>query len=417
MQKTLSLLLLLMLCCPFSIMWLKLLLLFIIIFNQFFKYVSGHYICNYKKKYVIWFFLFFCSGLFSLLYGAIKGNPGVHYHYLVYLAWPILYPVVFSNLNIFSIRKLEEMLNFCYLFILITGVLSFLQMNFGLFTFFDPTLFGYEIADNSRPMYLFISPSGGAIVDFFILFSFMLSNYCLSEKRLSIRRIILLLLGFVYIVISSRRVMMFGFIYIPIILMLLTKLSKQYVKHKLRNRIFMIYTLPLICLFLGIGYVFADTEDFSLFFSSAFSSDGDFGRGENVRLDQGEALIKGWYDNFFFGAGTGINASVVRNDIPGVYELSYHAILFERGLFGSILYFGLLLIPIVWTVKIVKACKNIELSSFLLSYSVCYISLLSANATNPYIGAFDYIWIIFLYIALINNVDKIIDYEKSMYNY
>lgn len=372
---------------------------------------------TYRSKYIYWFFLYFLSGLCALAYGMLKGNPGPRFFLLSYLIWPIVFPLIFSLFKVTSLFKILRLFEKAYIFLLITGTIAFLQMNFGLFPFINIEFLGYELSEYERPMYLFISPSGPAIVSFFILFSFLLPYYCIDNNRLTVRKLIMLFFGFLYIVISSRRVMMFGFIYIPVLFLLLTNISNGYSKVQSRKTL-IVYTLPIICLFFGIGYIFADIDNFSLFFSSAFSSEGDFGSGENVRLDQRDALLKGWYDNVFFGAGTGINASVVRNDIPGVYELSYYAILFERGLIGGLIYFGLLLIPVVWTVRLVKNCKNRDLSAFLLSYAVCYLSLLIANATNPYIGAFDFMWVIFLFISILNIVEKTIIYErKSMCDY
>ena len=393
-------------------MWLKALLLTVSMSLVCIKFCMYKPKWAYEKKYKVWFLLFFCSGLVTLLYGAIKGNPGVHYYYLIYLVWPIAFPFIFTQLDCGSLFKIVRLFEVSYVVLLITGFVAFLQMNFGMFAFINIELLGYELSELARPMYLFISPSGPALVEFFILFSFLFSYYCLESDKLTVKKTILLLLGFVNIVISSRRVMMLGFVYIPILLILLTKLANYY-KKVYSQRIMLVYALPIVGLFFGIGYIFADIDNISLFFSSAFSSEGDFGSGENVRLDQRTALLNGWYDNFLFGAGTGVNASVVRNDIPGVYELSYYAILFERGLIGGLLYFGLLIVPVVWTIKLVKKCKKRDFSVFLLSYAVCYISLLIANATNPYIGAFDFMWVLFLFIVILNIVEKEILYGKK----
>lgn len=412
MKYPIYLLLVLMLCCSQSIMWLKALLLTVSMSLVCIKFCMYKPKWAYEKKYKVWFLLFFCSGLVTLLYGAIKGNPGVHYYYLIYLVWPIAFPFIFTQLDCGSLFKIVRLFEVSYVVLLITGFVAFLQMNFGMFAFINIELLGYELSELARPMYLFISPSGPALVEFFILFSFLFSYYCLESDKLTVKKTILLLLGFVNIVISSRRVMMLGFVYIPILLILLTKLANYY-KKVYSQRIMLVYALPIVGLFFGIGYIFADIDNISLFFSSAFSSEGDFGSGENVRLDQRTALLNGWYDNFLFGAGTGVNASVVRNDIPGVYELSYYAILFERGLIGGLLYFGLLIVPVVWTIKLVKKCKKRDFSVFLLSYAVCYISLLIANATNPYIGAFDFMWVLFLFIVILNIVEKEILYGKK----
>lgn len=211
---------------------------------------------------------------------------------------------------------------------------------------------------------------------------------------------------------------MLGFVYIPVVTLVLLhllriKLSKKYLLSVVKT-----YLIPIFVIIMGIGYIFIDSEDASTFFLSAVSSDGDFGQGENERLNQYFALLKGWQENLFFGAGTGIDAGVTRSDLPGTYELSYMAILFERGTIGGLLYFSIMTYPIIQAIRLGKYSKELQTKRLLISYSTCYISLLIANATNPYIAAFDFIWTVFLFIVILNLIDKKLVYErKNLCNY
>lgn len=367
----------------------------------------------YLHKYYNWFVLYLFSNVVALSYGIINGNPGTRYYYLIYLVWPVVFPVIFTVLKETNIKHIIKLFEVSYTFILITGMITFLKWNFGLFPFFNQELFGYEFDELARPMFLVISHSGPALVEFFALFGFLLAYYCIDSNGINLKRWTLLIMGMLYIVLSSRRIMIMGFVFIPIIYIALSSLMKVHSKPIIIVNSVRLYIFPILAMVLGLGYIFLDSDDAVFFFTSAFSSDGDFGSGENVRLDQYTALINGWYDNFFLGAGTGIDAKVSRSNIPGTYELSYIAILFERGAIGGLLYFSLLAYPIIQAVRLGKQSKELQTKKLLISYSTCYIALLIANATNPYLGAFDFMWFIFLFIVILNLTEKKFVYERK----
>lgn len=417
MNKLLYLLLLLMLCCPQSLMAFKAVLLSLLILYSVYIVLTSR-VRTYRSKYNLWILLYLFSGVSALIYGILKNNPGTHYYYLVYCAWPIVFPCILSLINYDSLKKVIRVFEMAYIFIFITGMLTFLKLNFGFPSFFNQEIFGYGETTTARPMFLVLSFSGGAVVQFFILFSFLMPFYCLERDGITLKRGLLLMMGMLYIVLSSRRIMMLGFVYIPVVTLVLLhllriKLSKKYLLSVVKT-----YLIPIFVIIMGIGYIFIDSEDASTFFLSAVSSDGDFGQGENERLNQYFALLKGWQENLFFGAGTGIDAGVTRSDLPGTYELSYMAILFERGTIGGLLYFSIMTYPIIQAIRLGKYSKELQTKRLLISYSTCYISLLIANATNPYIAAFDFIWTVFLFIVILNLIDKKLVYErKNLCNY
>jgi len=89
------------------------------------------------------------------------------------------------------------------------------------------------------------------------------------------------------------------------------------------------------------------------------------------------------------------------NDQPWAYELSYVALLFHTGIVGLTIYAA----AIVWIyrmgLRMIRSGDRIGL--YMLPTLVGTTCFLIGNATNPYLEKFDYIWVIFLPVALINH--------------
>ena len=120
-----------------------------------------------------------------------------------------------------------------------------------------------------------------------------------------------------------------------------------------------------------------------------------------ARTDQMDALISGWMDNPILGSGTGVNAGIVRSKIPGNYELTYVAKLFETGLIGICIYITLWILLFYWTIKCI-AKDNGYINYAIATITAMAIFMIS-NATNPYLGAFDYMWFMYFPFIFINN--------------
>ena len=123
--------------------------------------------------------------------------------------------------------------------------------------------------------------------------------------------------------------------------------------------------------------------------------------GPQARTSQFSALVSGWLENPIFGAGHGTSVRVIRsNEQPYAYELSYLALLFHTGLVGFLLYAS----GVIWIfyngVRLIQSGD--ELAKRGLPVYVGTACFLIANATNPYLEKFDYMWVIFLPLAFIN---------------
>jgi O-antigen ligase len=109
-----------------------------------------------------------------------------------------------------------------------------------------------------------------------------------------------------------------------------------------------------------------------------------------------------WSDSPWIGQGLGASASSVTRseEQPWAYELSYVALLFQTGLLGVIIYSSAVLWIFYKGIRLVRVRP--DAGQVILPLLAGLAGFLLANATNPYLSKFDYLWTIFLPVAAIN---------------
>ena len=381
----------LMMLFPVQLQSVKVLLLLSIIFLSFFLPIKLK--GKDCKTVLLWGYLYALMGLFSICYGFILNNPSPQKYVTIYLIWPLL----FTYLSIFISKtyfyRLMCCARYCLLANLLLGIIACLYFNInfvqeGFFLGYEPTI---------RPGFSIIAIAGGAVTSVMFWYFFFFTLIILQQKT-GILDYVILLLGVVFIFMTSRRVLFLNFALVPLFIFCLLFFIKHRSKKELmfrvyRNRMFLL----LICLFFMVLLVgnlglFDFTELSDFFYQISEASD------EPRRL-QAQSLLEGWMENPIFGHGAGVNASVVRSNIPGTYELSYLAMLFERGIIGVTLFIVQYIILMYWSIKALN--KGRIHSNYVLSLIVAVNLFLIANATNPYLGAFDYMWFLFLLLAVV----------------
>lgn len=121
-----------------------------------------------------------------------------------------------------------------------------------------------------------------------------------------------------------------------------------------------------------------------------------------LRRDQFTALLDGWRNQPLLGTGHGMPAEVIRSiETPWSYELSYVALLFHTGLVGTTAYAA----GVAWMAGMAYliARRGWPEAPSMVATLVGTSSFLVANATNPYLEKYDYLWVIFLPIAFVNS--------------
>ena len=135
--------------------------------------------------------------------------------------------------------------------------------------------------------------------------------------------------------------------------------------------------------------------------SSTINEFGVVDGGGSIRYEQFKDLINTWKQKPLLGWGEPSNAqNVIRSDVVGNYELTYVAMLMQRGILGMTIY----VLQIGWIyvklIKIIRHKNKYAKEGFcvLVAFSV----MLFANATNPYLKSFDRLIIQFWPLILIN---------------
>lgn len=122
----------------------------------------------------------------------------------------------------------------------------------------------------------------------------------------------------------------------------------------------------------------------------------------SIRVTQLRELIEAWHAHPLLGAGHGafLHDHIRDPERPWGYELSYPTLLFQAGLAGLLAYAALIGWLILQMVRIVRAGG--EHARTMLPLLVGLLAFLAANATNPYLLKFDFMWTLFLPLALVN---------------
>jgi hypothetical protein len=184
--------------------------------------------------------------------------------------------------------------------------------------------------------------------------------------------------------------------------------AKEFLKFKILG-----FLVLILSVFLTLTFFSCLEKNFSSAFhgfdvisiKNSFKSGFEFGHDEiaTLRSEQFLELIKAWWESPLIGHGLGASLDnfVRSKEQPWAYELSYAALLFHTGLIGLIIYFS----GVIWIFyKAFKICQSEKLLAFYIApVMVGMACFLVANGTNPYLEKFDFMWIIFLPIMLINN--------------
>ena len=195
---------------------------------------------------------------------------------------------------------------------------------------------------------------------------------------------------------SGRRAILVTSLFAPLLAYILTTGSGR------NTRTNPLTVFALVVLIATSGLIF-----FGLwpeYVTATISSIFDFTANESniERKLQFQALWSGFQAAPLFGAGAGAVADYIRSDeMPWAYELFYVSILFQYGIAGSSFYIAGISFIVFFLVKQVRKKGR---SSFEFFYLSGFLAFIAASATNPYIAKFDYMWTIFIPVALMNNL-------------
>lgn len=375
---------------PYQYQLIKAVLLAIILVYVFFWKYDVHF----SKKVFLWVLVYILMNTFSMSYGLIRGNPAPLAYFNVYFLWPIAYFILVTLVNRHIFNKMIVVMRYSLLLILCFGIIAFVYLNVNFIKSGD--LFGYVATIRSG--FPFIAISGGATTNVIYLYFFFLSIILIDYKTASVIDYINLFLGVLFIFFTSRRALMldfaFSFVLIVFFYPFLRRTDKRVMLNSYRRVSFILFLFTVIIGWIVLTFELFDFKEIENFVSDAFGKDKN-----DPRINQAISLIDGWQEAVFWGNGSGVNAEVVRSEIPGTYELSYLAMLFERGLIGFIIFIFQYVLLNYWGIK---QLKREFFSKYLLASMVALNLFMLANASNPYLMAFDHIWVLFITLIFIN---------------
>jgi hypothetical protein len=367
-----------------------------------------------KIDSTVLFFLvsFSLLALFFTFRGVLYNAPGAIRVLTVMWLWPMLFTfigILFGNKNNENYYKpfLNSFL-FVNYFLLLQCLLVFYANLFGL-SHIISVLFGniatgeysnlpkYSISSLSTLVYT----APFCIALFFYLFVYKMMK---ENKKIVMHLFFILPIILIVTFLSGRKAIFIEIISAPFLMTISLLLINFSVG--LKN------ILRLLCITMGIlllillMLVFLKNNIISnilTYISSGFDFHNSINMDSYVRYLQFHSLITAWYQHPLLGAGFGNHTDFVRDpQQPWAYELFYVALLYQVGIIGILFYF----MGIIWIIfQMLKICKKYQGSlygAFVFSTLSGVIFFLIANATNPYLGKFSYMWVIFLPVAIIN---------------
>jgi hypothetical protein len=354
-------------------------------------------------RVLIWFCGFLSYGLSWVWLGAVRGNPGVVSYLGVNVIWVILYAVLVAG-----IRDTR-------FFFLLVKTLVFAGLAISIYSFAVVLAALGLIAPNPLTecdadtrvgihsgFFQIASHNAGTLA---FAFPFMVTLLFVSGERnaMRIKRGYLYFataLTFAACILTGRRALWLLCMLTPAIIYLLSVWCRYDAKKMVTRRVAIYAGFVFIAIVFPALFMQAVGDWRYEFFVDRFTSAFE----EPARPAQLNALMKAFAEHPLFGTGFGVGISELIRDPerPWLYELSYAQMLHNSGILGFLAF--ALLVSWICAESIAILNRGIGQYEVILPLLTGMIGFLIANATNPYLASYDFMWIIFLPVAYINLV-------------
>jgi hypothetical protein len=356
---------------------------------------------NLVRKVFIWFLILLVYGNIWSFIGVVNNNPGAIDSFRLSVIWVLIYMVFICGINSYKIfYSLIKTLTISSLIISAYNIITLLVV---LEWWPDQLFIALDLGSRIGIHPGYIQFTAHNIGSLHFLVPFLISVYVLEEKERLFKVnnklfFLTLILTIAIAFLSGRRSLLLVFFITPIVIVFFNGIAgnKTNTKKIIGKLMFIFIIIVIVVAIIS----FSLQWNFSAFiknFFEAFNISSD-----NVRVSQYKALTDAFTHVPIFGSGfgKGVQEVVRSSKRPWNYELSYSLRLYNTGLLGIIIYIGCIAWIYITGFKIVKR-NNIK-DSLIISLLVGMTGFLIANATNPYFGSFDFMWVIFLPIAYIN---------------
>ena len=350
---------------------------------------------------ILWV-LTICVGLGGVFLGAINGAPGALSVSTIYLIWPSVYLLFIGLVHSLSVmRRLESalVLGICLAttmsaVVLMAGLMGLEELVLPYLSFLDAGFGNYggylkfRIYNLTTVMYGFP----------FIAALLVVRRHDLHAWQV-VGLSVLLFTMLMVAVGSGRRMFWLSIMLTPFVVLPLLQLTTLRLKTgslvglgfltAVVTSFFLVFLLPI----LGVNPSTLAEEFLSAFQGREVSS--------GARFEQASALWTAFATSPLVGNGLGAAVEVVRSeDQPWAYELWFLALLMNVGILGILVYAAAIVWVLVTGAKMSRMDR--EFATQFIPLASALIIFLLMTATNPYLAKFDYLWVIFMPVALIN---------------
>ncbi|MGV3022269.1 O-antigen ligase family protein [Streptococcus suis] len=358
----------------------------------FSSFYSKHSKLVFSKIILLLIFIYIIYNCFMFVNSSELSVVTLKNYFPSYVIWPILFTLFFFQvLNLVNTIQIEKIFLISFAFINIY-ILCLCLVGLGYLPNSLFFLLSKKTVVNSYGGYLSIFTPSITVLFFLTPYflHFLFTNGIKGKKNLFIFMNILISLINIYII--GRRALILA-IFVSVVFSQILNIRKLF------------STKKVITFFLGILIIFSIftflKENF-LLINLRLQQFGfeDSLLGGIERESQATALLNDWLKKPIFGYGIGVNArdSIRSYSVPGMYELSYHALLFQGGLIGLLIHLTLYFYIIV-SGYINGYRSNNQILKFGTTGLIC---LFIGNFSNPYIQSFDSLFIVFLILMMIN---------------
>lgn len=336
-------------------------------------------------------------GAIEVGYGFIRGTPGASTQWTVFILWPLVFYVLSTQIctvarltSLFRVMVAAAWVIGLYGLIMVLAMsgtipraLYYSGIDAGQGTYFDNGVIAFSLYSLSSVLFLLPALLALAI-------TWPRATPPPTPWWALVGAICILVL---LVLMSGRRGLFIVLIGFPVILLLLLVVLRA---PGIRRTAAAMIAAALV------AWAGARLIGFDLARVAQYLTTGDIKvESSAIRLQQFHQLVDAWRsDNIFLGSGLGAVApGPLRSfDTPWAYELSYVALLFQIGIVGLAFYGTIIIYTYVHVVT--AALAHPKIRPWAIAVFMGGVSFLVANATNPYLLKFDYMWILFLPVAV-----------------
>ena len=362
----------------------------------------------YKQKGVysipIPVIIYVIYNLMSIFIGLLNGAPGA----LRTSTVTVIYPIAFSMIFI-SLCHEGNFKTFSKAIILIATIVSTYDILYCISQIGYIRLPGWFFIDSLNMSftnhfgYTHFTTTHINVLFFLLPFSMsILMKYNNGDEGKIIKKnrlIFSIILQYVCVILATRIAMVtISILSIAIIFAINIFLESPKAKKTIKRVYAMYITIGFIII---VGLLIYFSNYLGMVLSAVYNKfivEGQIG-STSPRAIQADALINGWIEKPLLGHGAGSYTPLcIRSEeMPWSYELTYHALLFQSGIVGFVITFGLYFFIIFQIIKAVIKDKSIRAEG--VAYASGLICFLIANAVDPYLGKFGYMWVIYMPLA------------------